>query len=117
MTLNLTFAALARLTVHRIQNRWRDLLAILHGYCNDRPIKLNIPGESGGYLHWRCALKRGHDGKHRSRNAVWNDSGKVSHEPIQRPTGQPWERACTPTIRQARNLRRWHEAPVSRRTR
>jgi hypothetical protein len=101
----------------RIANRWYDLLASISGYCNDRPVKLNIPGETGAYLHWRCSLKRGHDGLHRCRNAVWNSNGKVGHEPVERPSSQPWERSCTPTIRQARNLRRWHEAPTTRRTR
>jgi hypothetical protein len=105
----------ARITRCRIRNRWFDLLAVLAGYCNDRPVKLNIPGETGAYLHWRCSLKRGHDGKHRLRNAVWSDTGRVEHEPIERPRGQPWERSCIPTIRQARNLRRWHQAPVTRR--
>jgi hypothetical protein len=100
---------LAWRTIHRIQNRWRDLLAMLSGYCNDRPVKLNIPGESGGYVHWRCSLKRGHSGKHRFRNSVWNENGKVAHEPVDVPPGQPWERAGTPTIRQSRNARRWHE--------
>lgn len=101
--------ALAWRTIHRTQNRWHDLRANLAGYCNDRPVKTGLPGESGGYAHWRCALGHGHDGKHRYRNSVWADAGRVEHDPVDVPPGQPWERAGTPTIRQVRNRRRWQE--------
>ncbi|CAM5602223.1 hypothetical protein [Streptomyces coeruleorubidus] len=110
--------ALAWRTIHRTQNRWWDLRATLAGYCNDRPVKTGVPGETNGYAHWRCALKRGHDGLHRYRNAVWLSGCRVDHEPVDMPPGQPWERAATPTIRQARNARRWHEEQaVARRAR
>ena len=102
-------------TIHRTQNRWHDLLAVLAGYCNDRPQKTGIPGQGGGYRHWRCALKRGHDGMHRFGNYVWTDDGTVTYLPAPHGSGkeawQPkrWERNATPTLRQARNWRRWDE--------
>ncbi|MEV6014752.1 hypothetical protein [Streptomyces sp. NPDC051997] len=105
-------------TIHRAKDRWHDLRAALAGYCNDRPVKLNIPGESAGYVHWRCSLKRGHDSKHRYRNAVWLPGGRIEHDPVAAPPGQPWERTGTPTVRQARNARRWHgEQSAARRAR
>lgn len=96
-------------TLHRTKDRWYDVRAVLAGFCNDRPVKSGIPGESGGYVHWRCALGRGHDGKHRYRNAVWDGTGSVQHDPVDSRPGQPWERAGTPTIRQVRNCRRWQK--------
>lgn len=101
--------AIAWRTIHRTQNRWWDARAVLAGYCNDRAVKVGIPGETGGYVHWRCSLKRNHDGKHRYRNCVWDGTGRVEHDPVGMSAGQPWERAATPTIRQARNRHRWHE--------
>jgi hypothetical protein len=103
----------AWIAIHRTQNRWHDLLAVLVGYCNDQPQKTGIPGQGGGYRNWRCALKRRHDGMHRFGNYVWTDDGTVTYLPA--PTGsgkeawQPWRRNMTPTMRQARNQRRWNE--------
>jgi hypothetical protein len=100
----------ARLAVRRIQNRWWDLRAILAGYCNDRPDKSHIPGQGGGWLHWRCALpRRGHGDVHRSRNTVWDNEGKPLHLPVANPPAQPWVRHMVPTRRQQRLLDRWLE--------
>lgn len=100
-------------TWHRAKNRWYDLRAILAGYCNDCPYS-GDPGEGGGYAHWRCAHRRGHDGLHRSNNYVWSDDGQTDYVPI--PHGQdtptePWagKRSMTPTMRQARQGRHWQE--------
>lgn len=110
--------SLAWRTIHRAQDRWHDLRAHLAGYCNDRPVKIGIPGESGGYHHWRCSLRRGHDGKHRYNNSVWDDIGRGEHQPVDSPPSQPWGRAGTPTIRQTRNAHRWHaEQAAARRAR
>lgn len=98
-------------TVHRTQNRWHDLRAILAGYCNDCPRKRGLPDEGDGYIMWRCALKRGHDGLHRSRNYVWDAAGAANYLPVppRRPMpSQPWDRNGTPTMRQTRNLNEWH---------
>jgi hypothetical protein len=101
------------IAIHRTQNRWHDLLAVLAAYCNDRPQKTGVPGEGGGYRDWRCALKRRHDGMHRTGNYVWTDDGTVSYLPAPHGSGkeahQPWRRTMTPTMRQARNWRRWDE--------
>lgn len=96
---------------HRLANRWHDLRAVLAGYCNDGPWRPE-PDHGGGYGHWRCALRRGHDGLHRARNYVWSTDGRTDYVPV--PIGkqmpqQPWERKMTPTRRQARAARRWHE--------
>ncbi|MFJ9740856.1 hypothetical protein [Streptomyces sp. NPDC101166] len=103
----------AWIAIHRSQNRWHDLLAHLAGYCNDRPQKTGIPGQGGGYRSWRCALKRRHDGMHRTGNYVWTDDGTVSYLPAPNGSGkeahQPWQRNMTPTMRQARNWKRWDE--------
>jgi hypothetical protein len=100
---------------HRITNRWHDLRAVLAGYCNHRPWS-PIPGDGGGYAHWRCALTRGHDGLHRARNYVWSDDGRTDYVPvpIDRPMpDQPWSRHMTPTRRQARAGRRWQAEQVA----
>ncbi|WP_052457538.1 hypothetical protein [Streptomyces sp. AcH 505] len=101
------------ITIHRVQNRWRDALAVAAGYCNDRPQKTGIPGEGGGYRHWRCALKRRHEGLHRAGNYVWTDDGKTTYLPAPHGSGkeawQPkkWNRNMTPTMRQSRLWRQW----------
>lgn len=102
------------IAIHRTQNRWHDLLAILYGYCNDCPRKTGLLDEGGGYGHWRCARRRHHDGMHRFVNYVWTDDGKVTYLPAPPGSGseahQPnrWERNLTPTMRQARLGRAWH---------
>ncbi len=96
-------------TIHRIQNRWWDARAVTSGYCNARSNPTGVPGESAGYTHWRCALKRAHEGKHRFRNAVWGDDLRITHEPVQSPPGQPWDRRGTLTLRQERARRHWLE--------
>lgn len=93
----------------RTINRWYDLRAALGGYCNHRPYS-PIPGEGGGYAHWRCALRRRHDGMHRSNNYVWSGDGRTTYLPVphNQPTPrQPWERTMTLTARQARRKQRW----------
>lgn len=72
----------------RLSNRLRDALAVIAGYCNHKPYN-QIPGESGGgYAHWRCAYKRGHDGVHRVGNYTWDDTGATTYDPI--PVGKGW---------------------------
>lgn len=106
------------IAIHRTQNRWHDLLAVLTGYCNDRSDKTGVPGEGGGYTSWRCALKRRHDGHHRSRNYIWDATGKTTYTPLDDFPSQPWDRTMTPTMRQTRNARRWHaEQTAARRAR
>lgn len=48
------------------------------------------PKGMGGYSHWRCILKRRHDGMHRCGNYVW---GEVGGEPI----GTLYEPQTAPT--------------------
>lgn len=92
---------------HRVANRYFDARAVTAGYCNHRPWS-PIPGEGGGYAHWRCALARRHVGLHRSANHVWSDDGHTSYMPPprgQREPSQSWERTMTPTSAQARQAR------------
>lgn len=93
----------------RAANRWYDLLAVLHSYCNDRSRKTGLPGQGDGYVHWRCALRRGHGGLHRSRNYVWDNWGAAEYAPVDDMPNQPWERHMVRTRRQERLLRRWDE--------
>lgn len=104
----------AWIVIHRTQNRWHDLLAVLTGYCNDRSTKTSVPGE-GGYTHWRCDLRRRHDGLHRYRNYVWDQEGQTEYAPLQSCPSQPWDRNGTPTMRQMRHLRRWHQEQSEKR--
>lgn len=95
---------------HRAQNRWWDARAQVAGYCNHCPWS-PVPGEGGGYNHWRCALDQGHEGLHRARNYVWSEDGRTDYVPV--PIGQPmpdqpWERKMAPTRRQQRVRDRWH---------
>lgn len=106
--------------IHRTQNRWHDLLAVLNGYCNHCPRKTDLPGEGGGYRHWRCARRRGHDDLHRYRNYVWDDRGQTTYVPVpsgQRGDQQPprWERNPTRTLRQTRLARRWQQEQAAKR--
>lgn len=93
----------------RATNRWYDMRAILAGYCNHRPYSV-IGGQGGGYAHWRCGLRRHHEGMHRARNYVWSDDGRTTYLPVphnQRMPRQPWERSMTLTRRQARLKEQW----------
>ncbi|MFE2164845.1 hypothetical protein ACFXB3_07195 [Streptomyces sp. NPDC059447] len=94
--------------IYRAKNRWWDARAILAGYCNDRATKTGIPGEGGQWIHWRCALRRGHDGAHRARNYVWDQDGKTLFLPVDNCPAQPWDRHLAHTMRQARLVKRWH---------
>lgn len=102
--------------IHRTQNRWHDLLAVLAGYCNDRPLKTTVLGEGGGgYTHWRCALRRWHRGVHRARNYVWDQEGQTEYAPIPACPSQPWDRNSTPTLRQTRLNRQWRQEQSEKR--
>jgi hypothetical protein len=99
-------------TWRRTRNRWRDLRAVAAGYCNDCPWRA-APDAGGGYTWWRCGLRRRHGGLHRHNNYVWTDDGRTDYLPI--PVGQPSprqprDRDGTPSLRQARERRRWLEA-------
>jgi hypothetical protein len=102
-----------RRNLSRTGNRWYDLLAIAHGYCNRRSRTDDTPAGGGGYTHWRCALRRRHNGMHRYGNYVWTDDGAVDYLPAPVGSGkeawQPkkWDRSLTPTRRQARAMRQW----------
>lgn len=102
------------IAIHRTQNRWRDLRAVLASYCNHSPYN-GIPGEGGGYCWWRCALRRGHSGVHRYRNYVWDEQGHTQYAPINPMPDQPWVRASIMTRRQSRQRRAWHQAQAAKR--
>lgn len=105
--------------VFRAQNLWWDGRAVLAGYCNHCPNQ-GIPGEGGGYTFWRCGLRRGHEGLHRSNNYVWTDDGTTDYLPL--PHGhaqrahQPWRRSAgAMTRRQRRNREAWHRQQDAKR--
>jgi hypothetical protein len=64
--------------IHLIDARSRLL-----GYCNHKPWRGNLDDGGGGYPTWRCAHLRGHSGRHRSINYVWDDSGRTEYKPVQ----------------------------------
>lgn len=97
----------AWIAIHRTQNRWHDLVAVLCGYCNDTPNTDGFPDGSNGYSFWRCARRRGHSGQHRYRNYVWDNSGRTEYRPVHPSPSQPWDRNATPTMRQARAMGEW----------
>lgn len=97
-------------------NRVLDTLAVLMGYCNDRSVNSGAPGDGGGYLHWRCALRRRHDGLHRYRNYVWNGRREVEYAPVDcAPPSQPFERRSTRTRRQMREEIEWRKVQDEKR--
>ncbi|MCX5562745.1 hypothetical protein [Streptomyces sp. NBC_00038] len=101
-----------RIACEQASNRTLDTLAVLLGYCNDRSVNSGVPGDGGGYLHWRCALRRGHEGLHRYRNYVWNEQRDVEYAPValaDRMPSQPWDRRCIGTRRQFRQAIEWHK--------
>jgi hypothetical protein len=55
----------------RAENALRDLGDRLRGRCCRAPNYM----VDGGYHFWRCGLKRGHDGPHRSVNYLWGPGG------------------------------------------
>jgi hypothetical protein len=96
---------------HRAQNRYWDTRAVLAGFCNHRPWS-PIPSEPGGYAHWRCNLRRHHEGLHRSNNYVWSDDGRTDYLPVpvgQRAPHQPWDRHMAGTRRDDRIRDAWLE--------
>jgi hypothetical protein len=54
----------------RWSNALRDLWAKLRGRCCAAP----MPGD-GGYVYWRCGLRRGHAGRHRRGRYSWGELG------------------------------------------
>jgi len=72
-----------------------DVRAWLGGWCNHCPRTAGDPG--GGYGHWRCERRRGHEGMHRVNNYVWDDNGQTDYLPVP-PNGpgrgprSPWPR-------------------------
>lgn len=57
-----------------------DLRAWIGCWCNDCPARRDHTG--GGYAHWRCERRRGHDGLHRFVNYVWSADGKADYVPV-----------------------------------
>lgn len=97
----------------RAANRAMDIAAVLAGYCNDRPWS-PIPGEGGGgYSHWRCAHRRGHQGLHRFRNYVWADDRRVVYTPERWTPSQPWKRNIGARRADDRAAIRWHKEQVA----
>lgn len=115
----MTAPARLRIAFARSRNRWYDARAVAAGYCNTRSQPTGVPDEGSGYLHWRCALRRRHVGLHREGNYVWGPGMRATYVPAPpgtdreawQPTG--WARSMTPTMRQARNRRRWMAAQTA----
>ncbi len=107
---------------HKLENKAKDFLAWVWGFCNDCPWRAE-PGS--GYSFWRCGRDSGHDGLHRSRNYVWGADGRPEYVPVDNAAAtkltdapyadQPWSRSPTLSRRQQRAADAWHVAAVDRR--
>jgi hypothetical protein len=94
---------------HRALDRIRDVID-----RHVRRICCVVPDEdAGGYRHWRCGRRRGHDGKHRFINYTWGGPGeRVEYAPVE-PTFENLrgelqrapKRYGTPSRRQVRQKR------------
>jgi len=92
---------------HRTSNAlrdWRDRW--LRGYCC--AMSHDGEDEAGVYYFWRCGLKRGHKGPHRSCNYLWGHEGTM-YSPLS-PAPPMLNRHATMTRRQRQARERWHEA-------
>jgi hypothetical protein len=65
-----------------VRTAYLDVRAWLGGWCNHCPDRGDFSG--GGYGHWRCEHKRGHDELHRGVNYVWTDDGATDYVPVPR---------------------------------
>lgn len=97
--------------LNALRDKW-DRYA--RGYCCAAPS--GVPGASGWYF-WRCNLRRGHAGAHRSLDYMWHDplaeKLPIDHEPywIYSPRAQVvrhrLDRYPHPTRRQRRQREAW----------
>lgn len=72
--------------VHRLQNRFMDIRAVLTGACNAST--WDGTTYRGGYSHWRCAKQHAHGSyrggtHHRFHNMIWLDAGPVEFSPLE----------------------------------
>lgn len=86
---------------YRIENALHDLLDRLRGRCCAAPRYMI----DGGYHFWRCGLRRGHDGPHRSLNYLWGPGGSL-YSPIPNPP-PGCDRNPVETRRQRRSRLEW----------
>jgi hypothetical protein len=87
---------------------WLDVKAAARGYCNDKPWTPDERG--GGYAHWRCAFKRGHDGLHRFNNYIWDDGASVYYAPSSDALSPPYYSELTgQTYMQRRHRDRFYD--------
>lgn len=99
-------------TVHwkfRATNALRDLADRLAGRCCAAPRYM----ADGGYHFWRCGLRRGHPGPHRSRNYLWGPGGSA-YDPAGGIT-RGVDRKPVETRRQRRERLRWQQMDDAKR--
>lgn len=81
----------------RARNAIRDLWdRHVRGLCAAAPSGY-ITG--GAYHFWRCGLRHGHDGPHRSQNYVWTDLGTSQYDPLRMTGDGPDARMTVPAMR------------------
>jgi len=88
----------------RITNAIRDARDKARGVCCAAP---SGALSDGGYHFWRCALKRGHDGPHRTGVYIWSEGERPEHDPSSEVHGT--DRFPVFTRRQARVRQRSQE--------
>lgn len=94
----------------RAENALRDLGDRLRGLCCAAPNYM----VDGGYHFWRCGLRRGHDGPHRSVNYLWGPGGSV-YAPIDDPP-PGCDRNPVETRRQRKSRKAWHALSDAKRS-
>lgn len=69
---------------HRAKQRTSDVVRDLIDMRVRRVCCARTDEAKGGYRHWRCGRRRGHDGPHRFVNYVWPSDGlgEVEYDPI-----------------------------------
>jgi hypothetical protein len=85
-----------------------DIDRRMRGICNDAPWAMG-PTSRGGYSHWRCQLRRGHETLHRANNYTWGDSTdeRTTYDPVPVPIPSPgaWREPDVPNYARSRRQR------------
>lgn len=98
-------------TRFRVGNAWRDLIdRWLRGKCCAAPRYQ----KDGGYHFWRCGLKRGHKGQHRSLNYLWGHGEGSVYDP-DHGISERLDRHPIRTRKQRREFEAWYRAREAKR--
>nr|WP_143545540.1 hypothetical protein [Rhodococcus sp. 15-1154-1] len=82
-----------------LRAHWLDIRNRLDGYCCAKDMT--------GYKHWRCGLKIGHAGPHRTNNYTWYLGQLAEYSPLEQPNACVPRRTFSPTYVQRLLLMNW----------